>query len=97
MCTSCWRRTSKLSNQKTTVYGANKPLRISLPDCYWDVLFAMAALEGRQVEELAIERLKQIIIEDAVLDTEHIGELVAQGWKETLKDDKYYKEIAAGR
>jgi len=86
-----------LSNQKTTVYGANKPLRISLPDCYWDVLFAMAALEGRQVEELAIERLKQIIIEDAVLDTEHIGELVAQGWKETLKDDRYYQEIAAGR
>ena len=79
------------------MYGVNKPLRISLPDCYWDVLFAMAALEGRQVEELAIERLKQIIIEDAVLDTEHIGELVAQGWKETLKDDKYYKEIAAGR
>ena len=86
-----------MSNQKTTVYGANKPLRISLPDCYWDVLFAMAALEGRQVEELAIERLKQIIIEDAVLDTEHIGELVAQGWKETLKDDRYYQEIAAGR
>ena len=82
---------------KVMEYGANKPLRISLPDCYWDVLFAMAALEGREVEDLATERLKQIIIEDAVLDTEHIGELVAQGWKETLKGDKYYQETAAGR
>jgi hypothetical protein len=82
---------------KVVEYGANKPLRISLPDCYWDVLFAMAELEGRTVEELATERLKQIIIEDAVLDTEHVGDLVAQGWKETLKDDKYYQEMAAGR
>ncbi len=82
---------------KAVQYGANKPLRISLPDCYWEILFAMAELEGRTVEELAIERLKQIIIEDAVLDTEHIGELVAQGWKETLKDDKYYQEMATGR
>jgi hypothetical protein len=82
---------------KTIHYGANRPLRISLPDCYWDVLFAMAELEGRTVEAWATERLKQIIIEDAVLDTEHIGELVAQGWKETLKDDKYYQEMAAGR
>jgi len=82
---------------KAVQYGANKPLRISLPDCYWEILFAMAELEGRTVEELAIERLKQIIIEDAVLDTEHIGELVAQGWKETLKDDKYHQEMATGR
>ena len=82
---------------KAVQYGANKPLRISLPDCYWEILFAMAELEGRTVEELAIERLKQIIIEDAVLDTEHVGELVAQGWKETLKDDKYYQEMATGR
>jgi hypothetical protein len=82
---------------KVVEYGANKPLRISLPDCYWDVLFAMAELEGRTVEELAIERLKQIVIEDTVLDTEHIGELVVQGWKETLKDDKYYQETAARR
>jgi hypothetical protein len=57
---SCWRRSSKLSNQKTTVYGANKPLRISLPDCYWDVLFAMAELEGRTVEELGL-RGKEIM------------------------------------
>ena len=77
-------------------YGANKPLRIPLPDCYWDVLFAMAELEGRTVEALATERLKQIIIEDAVLDTEHIGELISNGWKETLKDDKYYQQVTNG-
>ena len=82
---------------KSVQFGANRPLRIPLSDCYWDVIFAMAELEGRTVEALATERLKQIIIEDAVLDTEHIGELVAQGWKETLKDDRYYQEIAAGR
>jgi hypothetical protein len=81
---------------KTIQYGANKPLRISLPDCYWDVLFAMAELEGRTVEALATERLKQIIIEDAVLDTEHIGELISNGWKETLKDDKYYQQVTNG-
>jgi hypothetical protein len=40
---------------KVVQHGANKPLRISLPDCYWDVLFAMAQLEGREVEDLAIE------------------------------------------
>ena len=78
---------------KTIQFGANKPLHISLPDCYWDVLFAMAELEGRDVKDLATERLKQIIIEDAVLDTEHIGELVSQGWKETLKDDPYFQSI----
>ena len=82
---------------KTIRFGANKPLRVFLPDCYWDVLFAMAALEGREVEDLATERLKQIIIEDAVLDTEYFGEQVAQGWKETLKDDKYYQETATRR
>jgi hypothetical protein len=57
------------------------------------VLFAMAELEGRTVEEPATERLKQIIIEDAVIDTEHIGELISNGWKETLKDDPYFKII----
>jgi hypothetical protein len=60
------------------------------------VLFAMAELEGRTVEALATERLKQIIIEDAVLDTEHIGELISNGWKETLKDDKYYQQVTNG-
>ena len=77
-------------------YGANRPVRIPLPDCYWDVLFAMAELEGRTVEALATERLKQIIIEDAVLDTEHIRELISNGWKETLKDDKYYQQVTNG-
>ena len=73
---------------KTVQFGANKPLHISLPGCYWEVLFAMAALEGRDVKDSAAEKLKQIVIEDAVLDTQHIGELISQGWKETLKDDK---------
>jgi hypothetical protein len=45
---------------KVVEYGANKPLRISLPDCYWDVLFAMAELEGRTVEELGL-RGKEIM------------------------------------
>ena len=77
-------------------YGANKPLRIPLPDCYWDVLFAMAELEGRTVEALATERLKQVVIEDAVLDTEHIRELISNGWKETLKDYKCYQQVTNG-
>ena len=64
---------------KVMIYGANRPFRISLTDCYWDALFAMAEMEGREVNDLATERLKQIIIEDAVLDTEHIGQLVSQG------------------
>ena len=38
---------------KVIEYGANKPLRISLPDKYWDVLFAMAQMEGREIEDLA--------------------------------------------
>jgi hypothetical protein len=78
---------------KTIQYGANKPLRISLPDCYWDVLFAMVELEGRTVEELATERLKQIIVEGTILDTQHTGELVANGWRETLKADAYFKDV----
>jgi hypothetical protein len=64
---------------KNRQYGANRPLRIFPPDRYWDVLFAMAALKGRREEELATERLKQINIEDAVLDTEHIGKLISNG------------------
>ena len=84
---------SRIMATKTIQYRANKPLRISLPDCYWDALFAMAQLEGRTVEELATERLKQIIIEDAMLDTEHIGELISNGWKETPAGDSFFKDV----
>lgn len=73
--------------------GKQDPPHFSLPDCYWDVLFAMAQLEGMTVVELATERLKQIIIEDAVLDTEHIEELISKGVEKTLKDDPYFKNI----
>lgn len=86
-----------MNKQKAIVWGENRPITIKLPDKYWDVLFAMAQLEGREVKDLTTERLKQIIIEDAVLDTEHIGELISNGWKETLKDDKYYQQVTAGR
>ena len=96
MSTSYWRRTSKLTNQKTAVYGANKPLCISLPDCYWHVLFAQAHIEGREAEELATERLKQIIAEDVIhseCDEGFYGRLLLKGWRETLAGDPYFKSI----
>lgn len=57
----------------------------------------MAQLEGKEVGELATERLKQIIIEDSVLDSSHIGELISKGWRGSRKDVKYYQVKAAGR
>jgi hypothetical protein len=74
------------------------PPLISLPDCYWDVLFAMAQMEGREVEELATERLKQIIIEDVVhgeCDEGYYGKMLLKGWKETLQGDPYFKSVTA--
>ena len=81
---------------KVLQYGVNRTLRISLPDCYWDVLFAMAHIEGREVEDLAIERLKQIIAEDVIhseCDEGFYGRLLLKGWRETLQDDPYFKSI----
>ncbi|MGI0021049.1 MAG: hypothetical protein ACREAY_11320 [Nitrososphaera sp.] len=80
---------------KVIEYGANKPLRISLPDKYWSVLWDMSQMEGRDVEELATERLKQIISEDVIHDCDegYYGKMLLKGWKETLKDDPYFKSI----
>jgi hypothetical protein len=57
----------RMTKQKTITFGLNKPIRISLPDKYWDILFAMAEMQSRTVEDLATERLKQIIIEDVTM------------------------------
>jgi hypothetical protein len=84
---------------KVVEYGANKPLRISLPDCYWDVLFAMAQMEGREVEDLATERLKQIIAEDVIhgeCDEGFYDKMLLKGWKETLAGDPYFQSITGG-
>lgn len=73
---------------KTITYGANKPITISLPDKYWDVLFAMAEMRGRTVEDVATERLKQILKEDVDLSYHEegfYGQLLIKGWQETLK------------
>jgi hypothetical protein len=54
----------------------------------------MTELQGRTVEDLAWERLKQIIIEDVCMDADDgglYGVLIAQGWKEDLKGDPYYE------
>jgi hypothetical protein len=85
---------------KVIEYGANKPLSISLPDCYWDVLFAMAQMEGREVKDLATERLKQIIIEDVIhgeCDEGFYGKMLLKGWKETLAGDPYYECIGGSK
>jgi hypothetical protein len=79
---------------ETKEVGANKPLKISLPDCYFDILESMAHLQGRDIEDLAKERLMQILIEDIVHDDGYYGELICKGWQDDLKDDKYYQEVA---
>ena len=81
---------------KTLELGVNHPITISLPDRYWDILSTMAELQGRTVEDLATERLKQIIIEDVQMEIDSpglYGVLIAEGWRETLKEDPYYKGV----
>ena len=80
--------------QKIVEYGVNRPITIKLPDKYWDVLFCMAEMQGRTVEDLATERLKQIIREDVDLSLHeegYYGQLLIKGWQETLKGDPYYE------
>lgn len=58
----------------------------------------MANLEGREIEELATERLKQIIIEDVVMAEEgYFGQLLCQGWKDMLKGDPYFECIGGSK
>lgn len=76
--------------------GVHKPLSISLPPVYFDILETMAHLQGREVEDLAQERLMQIIKEDIIFDQGFYGELLTKGWEDDLKDDEYFKD-ACGR
>jgi hypothetical protein len=80
--------------QETIESGVNRPLTINLPDKYWDILFTMSHLQGRTVEDLALERLKQIIIEDirmGLFDGGMYGTLLSESWEESLKGDQYYE------
>jgi hypothetical protein len=82
---------------KVVEYGVNRPITIQLPDCYWNILFAMAEMEGRTVEDLAEERLKQILIEDVrmgLFDGGLYGVLLSEGWEKTLRGDPYYEGVA---
>lgn len=75
---------------KILEYGANRPLSISLPDKYWDILFLCngAQLEGvEDVNSYVAEIIKHGIVADMVDDQGYFGELLCKGWKETLKDD----------
>jgi hypothetical protein len=65
---------------KVIEYGASKPLKISLPDCYFDILESMAHLQGRDIEDLAKERIMQILIEDIKFDEGYYGEMLCNGW-----------------
>lgn len=80
----------------TLTLGLSRPITISLPDSYWNVLFCMAEMSGRTVEDLALERLKQIIIEDVVHSEEeegYFGRLLVRGWKSELETDPYYQSV----
>ncbi|MEO9294509.1 MAG: hypothetical protein ABI347_02800 [Nitrososphaera sp.] len=81
------------SLEKAMQFGANKPLSISLPPIYFDILETMANLAGRDINELATKRLMQIIIEDVVFDEGYYAELITKSWKEDLKDDSYFKDV----
>ena len=52
------------SAAKVVQRGVNKPLSISLPPVYFDILESMAPLAGRDINELIAKRLMQIIIEE---------------------------------
>jgi hypothetical protein len=83
-----------MTKQKVMQWGMNRPITISLPDKYWDILFAMAEMQSRTVEDLAIERLKQIIKEDVDLSLHeegYYGQMLIKCWQETLKGDPYYE------
>jgi hypothetical protein len=85
-----------MTKQTTVVYGANRTLKITLPDSFWEVMFAMANLEGRgeDLDAYAAEYVKHGIIMDVIDDQGYFGELLCRGFKETLKDDPYYQGVA---
>lgn len=49
-------RDGQVMTAKGVEFGVNRPITISLPDCYFDVMSLMAQLEGKEIE-LATERL----------------------------------------
>ncbi len=53
---------------KAIEYGAPRSLSLKLDDKYWNILFAMSEMEGREPEELAKQEL-QFRIKD-YLETE---------------------------
>ena len=57
-----------MAASKLVAFGAYKPLSISLPPVYFDILETMANLAGKDINELATRRLMQNIIEDVVFD-----------------------------
>lgn len=81
---------------KTIELGANRVLKVKLPDVYFNILYSMASLEGRDIEgkgpdELAAEFIQQAIKEDILGDEGYWGHLITKGWKEDLKGDPYWE------
>lgn len=55
----------------------------------------MSQMQGREPEDLAAERLKQIIIDvvHGQCDEGIFGKMLPKGWEETLKGDTYYESM----
>jgi hypothetical protein len=70
---------------KIKEYGANRSITISLPDKYWQVLFAMTQMSGESPEEYCTGAIQCEITMD--LDNpEYFGKLLTDGWRETLEE-----------
>jgi hypothetical protein len=68
---------------KVVEYGVNRPITISLPDKYWEVLFAMSQMAGETPEEYCKNAIECEIYMD--LDNpEQFGKLLCDGWRETI-------------
>lgn len=83
---------------KSVVLGTNRPIRVKLPDVYWNILYQMASMEGRDIagsglDELAAEFIKRGIIEDALAEKfegGYWGYCIVQGWLKELEKDPFY-------
>lgn len=87
---------------KTITYGANRPIRISLPDVYWNILYNMANLEEgdidgtKYIEDYAKDAVMLSLIDALVNDATnggYWGQVLTKGWLEELEDDPFYKKM----
>lgn len=77
-----------MKSKEVIQYGINRPIRLRLSNRHFDVLFSMAHMEGREVEDLAKEfmelHIRDLVRTELEACESCYGKLLLQGWLDTI-------------